>query len=63
MVEETQWHRVTFFDRLAEIVGEYVKKGLIRELEPFLANTALADPAFDLKDIVPAYREISHVVG
>ena len=26
-VEETQWHRVSFFDRLAEIVGEYVKKG------------------------------------
>lgn len=25
--EETQWHRVTFFERLAEIVGEYVKKG------------------------------------
>lgn len=27
MVEETQWHRITFFDRLAEIAGEYVKKG------------------------------------
>jgi single-strand DNA-binding protein len=27
MVEDTQWHRVTFFERLAEIVGEYVKKG------------------------------------
>lgn len=26
-IEETQWHRVTFFERLAEIVGEYVKKG------------------------------------
>jgi single-strand DNA-binding protein len=26
-VEETQWHRVTFFERLAEVVGEYVKKG------------------------------------
>ena len=26
-VEETQWHRVTFYDRLAEIAGEYVKKG------------------------------------
>ena len=27
MVEETQWHRITFYDRLAEIAGEYVKKG------------------------------------
>ena len=27
MVEDTQWHRVTFYERLAEIAGEYVKKG------------------------------------
>lgn len=27
MVEDTQWHRVTFYDRLAEIAGEYVRKG------------------------------------
>ncbi|MFM1855129.1 MAG: putative single-stranded DNA-binding protein [Pseudomonadota bacterium] len=26
-IEETQWHRVTFYDRLAEIAGEYLKKG------------------------------------
>ena len=26
-VEDTQWRRVTFYDRLAEIAGEYVKKG------------------------------------
>lgn len=26
-VEETEWHRVAFYDRLAEIVGEYLKKG------------------------------------
>jgi single-strand DNA-binding protein len=26
-VEDTQWHRVTFYDRLAEIAGEYLKKG------------------------------------
>lgn len=26
-VEETEWHRVVFNDRLAEIAGEYLKKG------------------------------------
>jgi single-strand DNA-binding protein len=26
-IEETEWHRVVFNDRLAEIAGEYLKKG------------------------------------
>jgi single-strand DNA-binding protein len=26
-VEETEWHRVVFYDRLAEVAGEYLKKG------------------------------------
>jgi single-strand DNA-binding protein len=27
MVEETEWHRITFFGRLAEIASQYLKKG------------------------------------
>lgn len=27
MVEESEFHRVTFFGRLAEVAGEYLKKG------------------------------------
>ncbi|MBK6616621.1 single-stranded DNA-binding protein [Ottowia sp.] len=26
-MEETEWHRVVLYDRLAEIAGEYLKKG------------------------------------
>ncbi|WP_243470175.1 single-stranded DNA-binding protein, partial [Coxiella burnetii] len=25
--ERTEWHRIAFFNRLAEIVGEYLRKG------------------------------------
>lgn len=27
MQEETEWHKVSLFDRLAEVAGEYCKKG------------------------------------
>jgi multiple sugar transport system substrate-binding protein len=43
--------------------GEYVKKGLVRELEPFLKNAALADPDYDFKDLVPRYVENMGLVG
>ena len=36
--EETEWHRVTFYGRLAEIAGEYLKKGRLREIAPLLAD-------------------------
>ncbi len=32
-VEETEWHRVVIFDRLAEVAGEYLKKGRAVYLE------------------------------
>ena len=30
MPERTEWHRVVFWARLAEIVGEYVKKAAVK---------------------------------
>jgi multiple sugar transport system substrate-binding protein len=43
--------------------GEYVKKNLVRELEPFFKNPALADPDYDFKDLVPRYVENIGLVG
>ena len=43
--------------------GEYVKKNLVRELEPFFKNPALADPAYDFGDLVPRYVENIGLVG
>lgn len=42
---------------------EYVSKDLIRPLAPYFANAALADPAYDMKDIVPIYLENLGLVG
>lgn len=43
--------------------GEYVAKNLIQPLAPYFANAALADPAYDMKDIVPVYLENLGLVG
>lgn len=43
--------------------GEYVKKNLIHELTPFFAEPELADPAYDIKDIIPSYLENLGLVG
>jgi len=43
--------------------GEYVAKKLIKPLEPFFDNPELADPDYDLADIVPVYLENIGLVG
>jgi multiple sugar transport system substrate-binding protein len=54
------------FDLVSYVVmwkGEYVSKNLIHALDPFLKNPALADPTYDLADIVPRYLENIGLVG
>lgn len=41
--EATEWHRVVFFNRLAEIVGEYCKKGSMIYVEGSLVTRKWTD--------------------
>ena len=54
------------FDLISYVVmwkTEYVKKRFLLNLEPFFSNPKLANPNFDLKDIVPIYLENIGMVG
>lgn len=48
--EETEWHRVAFFGRLAEIAGEYLKKG-----RPVYVEGRLKTRKYQDKDGVERY--------
>ena len=43
--EKTEWHRVTFYRKLAEIAGEYLKKGHPVYIEGSLATRKWTDKA------------------
>lgn len=54
------------FDLICYVVmwkSEYVKKGLVQELTPFLRNPLLADPEFDMGDMVKGYVQNIGLVG
>ncbi|MGB3724479.1 MAG: single-stranded DNA-binding protein, partial [Glaciecola sp.] len=43
MVDKTEWHRVVFFQKLAEIAGEYLRKGSQIYVEGKLKTTKHTD--------------------
>ena len=46
--EKTEWHRVVFFRRLAEVVGEYMKKGSSIYVEGQLQTNSYEDKNLSL---------------
>lgn len=53
--EATEWHRCVFFDRLAEVVGEYAKKGTLIYVEGKLKTRKWTD-----KDGIEKYTTEIH---
>ena len=50
--EATEWHTVVMFDRLAEIAGEYLKKGKSVYIEGRLQTRKWTDKEGDRKSVV-----------
>ena len=62
-VEDTQWHRVTFYDRLAEIAGDYVKKGRPIYIEGRLKYGKYTDQAGGEKNTVDIIATEMQLLG
>jgi single-strand DNA-binding protein len=63
VIEDTQWHRVTFYERLAEIVGEYVKKGMPLYVEGRLKYGKYTDQAGVEKNTVDIIATEMQLLG
>ena len=62
-IEDTQWHRVTFYDRLAEIAGEYLKKGRPAYIEGRLKYGKYTDQAGVEKNTVDIIATEMQLLG
>lgn len=61
--EETEWHRVVLFDRLAEIAGEYLKKGRSVYIEGRLRTRKWTDKDGVEKYTTEIYAEQMQLLG
>jgi len=62
-IEETSWHRVQFYDKLAEIVGQYVKKGKSVYVEGRIKYGKFTDQAGVEKSTVDIVAESMQLLG
>ena len=63
MVEETSWHRIQLFDKLAEIASQYVKKGKPVYIEGRIKYGKYTDQAGVEKSTVDIVAESMQLLG
>ena len=66
MQERTEWHRVVFFARLAEVAGEYLRKGSKIYVEGRIQTRKYQNKDGQdvyLRDIWPNPTEVEKVIG
>lgn len=61
--ETTEWHRISFFGRLAEIVGEYMKKGSSIYVEGRLQTRKYTDKDGLEKYVIDIIAESMQMLG
>jgi len=61
--EETEWHRVVFFDRQAEVAGEYLKKGSSVYVEGRLKTRKWTDKEGVEKYTTEIVAEVMQLLG
>jgi single-strand DNA-binding protein len=61
--EETQWHAISFFDRLAEIAGEFLRKGSLVYVEGRLKTRQYTDKDGVQRSVTEIVAEQMQLVG
>jgi len=61
--EETEWHRVVAWERLAEVVGEYAKKGDLIYIDGRLRTRTWTDKSGNERDVTEIVAERIQLIG
>jgi single-strand DNA-binding protein len=61
--EDTEWHRVVAWDRLADVVGKYAKKGDLIYIEGRLRTRKWTDKSGNERDVTEIVAERIQLIG
>jgi single-strand DNA-binding protein len=61
--EDTEWHRIVAWDRLADVVGKYAKKGDLIYVEGRLRTRKWTDKSGNDRDVTEIVAERIQLIG